>query len=101
VQPLDNLVFKALSDPNRRQILKLLKDTPLSAGEISRQFDLALSTLSGHFKLLKEAGLIREEKKGNHIFYSLNTSVLEEVLNLMMEIFKKDKPNLRNIKQEG
>ncbi|CAI83256.1 transcriptional regulator, ArsR family [Dehalococcoides mccartyi CBDB1] len=98
---MDNMVFKALSDPNRRQILKLLSDAPLSAGEISREFDLALSTLSGHFKLLKEAGLIREEKKGNHIFYNLNTSVMEEALNLMMEIFKKDKPQLHTIKQKG
>lgn len=72
--------FKALSDPVRRKILTILKKGKMSAGDISRQFDMTQATVSYHLRLLKEADLIFEEKEKNYIYYSLNTSVIEEVM---------------------
>ncbi len=72
--------FKALSDPVRRQILELLKDGALSAGEIASHFDMTGATISYHLKVLKKAELIFESKEKNYIYYQLNTSVLEELL---------------------
>ena len=72
--------FKALSDPARRQILMMLKKGRMSAGDISRNFKMSQASVSYHLKLLKEADLIFEEKEKNDIYYTLNTSVLEEVM---------------------
>lgn len=72
--------FKALSDPVRREILNLLKGGRLTAGEIVGQFDMTVATVSYHLSLLKKAGLIFESREKNFIYYSLNASVLEEVL---------------------
>ena len=72
--------FKALSDPARRQILELLKKGPMSAGEIGSHFDMTGATISYHLKLLKKADLVFETRDKNHIYYQLNTSVLEEIM---------------------
>ena len=72
--------FKALSDPARRRILELLKDGRLSAGDISRQFDMTQATVSYHLKILKQADLIREKREKTFIFYELNLTVLEEIM---------------------
>lgn len=72
--------FKALSDPVRRRILELLKDGRLSAGDISRHFDMTQATVSYHLKILKQADLIREKREKNFIFYELNLTVLEEIM---------------------
>lgn len=72
--------FKALSDPVRRQILELLKNGPLSAGEISSHFDMTGATISYHLKILKQADLIFESREKNFIYYQLNTTVLEEIM---------------------
>lgn len=72
--------FKALSDPVRREILELLKEGPLSAGEIASRFDMTGATISYHLKILKNADLIFESREKNFIYYQLNTSVLEEIL---------------------
>ena len=72
--------FKALSDPARRQILELLKQGPLSAGEIGSHFDMTGATISYHLKILKQADLIFESREKNYIYYQLNTSVLEEIM---------------------
>ena len=72
--------FKALSDPARREILTLLKDGRLSAGEIGAHFDMTGATISYHLSILKKSGLIFEQKEKNYIYYTLNTSVVEEVL---------------------
>ena len=72
--------FKALSDPVRREILNLLKGGRLTAGEIAGQFDMTAATVSYHLSQLKKAGLIFESREKNFIYYSLNASVLEEVL---------------------
>lgn len=72
--------FKALADPVRREILTLLKDKKLSAGEISSKFDMTAATISYHLSQLKKAGLIFETKEKNYIFYEINVSVFEEVM---------------------
>ena len=81
-------VYKALADPTRRRILQLLRDKEMTAGEIADQFNLAKPTLSGHFAVLREAGLIQAEKVGTTITYRLNVSVLEEALLALMDGFK-------------
>ncbi len=75
-----NLVFKALSDPTRRQILHLLRKKPMTAGELAQHFSLAKPTLSAHFAILREADLIEGSKSGTVILYMLKASVLEEAL---------------------
>lgn len=82
-----NDAFQALSDPTRREILKMLRQREMTAGEIAEQFTLAKSTLSGHFNVLKHAGLIVAEKNGTSIVYSLNLSIVEETIATMMDIF--------------
>ena len=72
--------FKALSDPVRREILMLLKDGRMSAGDIGSHFDMTGATISYHLGLLKKAGLVYEQKEKNFVFYELNTSVVEEVM---------------------
>lgn len=73
-------MFKALSDPIRREILMLLKKNSLSAGEISNNFNLTNATISYHLSILKKSELISETKHKNFIYYEINTSVFEEVL---------------------
>jgi len=80
-------VLRALSDPSRREILRLLRKGDLSAGEIAERFPLAKSTLSGHFNVLKSAGLVVAERSGTSIVYSLNESVLEESLEALLGLF--------------
>jgi DNA-binding transcriptional ArsR family regulator len=75
-----NTVFKALSDPTRRRVLALLKAGPLSAGEIADHFDISKPTLSGHFAVLREAGLVTSERRGKAVVYELQMSVLEDAL---------------------
>ena len=78
--------FKALSDPIRREILTLLKDGRMSAGEISSNFEMTGATISYHLSILKKAGLIFESKEKNFIYYTLNTSVVEEVMLWLSEL---------------
>ena len=73
-------VFKALSDPTRRQVLQLLRKGPLSAGALSDQFDVSKPTMSAHFAVLKEADLVHAERAGKSVIYHLKLSVLEEAL---------------------
>ncbi|MBM7653117.1 autorepressor SdpR family transcription factor [Neobacillus cucumis] len=85
-----NDAFKALSDPSRRKILHLLKKKDLSAGEIADHFNMTKPSISHHLNLLKQANLVESEKKGQHIIYSLNTSVFEDVVTWFMDFLKKD-----------
>lgn len=73
-------VFKALSDPTRRRVLQLLREGPMSAGELSDQFNVSKPTMSAHFTVLKEADLVHTEKTGKSVIYHLKLSVLEEAL---------------------
>ncbi|RUO77379.1 autorepressor SdpR family transcription factor [Idiomarina seosinensis] len=81
------IVFKALSDPTRRRILHLLKRQSMSAGDIAEHFDIAKASLSHHFSILKQADLVRTERQGQRIIYSLNLSVFEDVASLMFDLF--------------
>ena len=72
--------LRALADPIRREILNMLKEKSLSAGEIVEKFDVTNASISRHLSVLKEAELIRDTRKGKFIYYELNTSVLEEVM---------------------
>ena len=78
--------LRALSDPVRRNILKLLKSGRLSAGEIVEQFDITGAAISRHLSVLKDADLIRDTREGKYIYYELNTSVLEEVMLFMTDL---------------
>ena len=84
--------FKALSDPARRQILELLKEGAMSAGEIGAHFAMTGATISYHLKILKKADLVFETREGTYIFYQLNTSVLEEIM-LWISKLKGDEPD--------
>jgi DNA-binding transcriptional ArsR family regulator len=75
-----NFVFKALSDPTRRRILQLLRERPMTAGQIAAHFDCSKPTLSAHFAVLREADLVESEKAGTSITYTLKVSVLEDAL---------------------
>lgn len=78
--------LRALSDPVRRSILKLLKSGRMSAGEIVEQFDITGAAISRHLSVLKDADLIRDTREGKYIYYELNTSVLEEVMLFMSDL---------------
>ena len=83
-----NGVFRALSDPTRREILALLRNGDLTAGNLAERFPLARSTLSEHCAVLKGAGLVVTERQGTVIVYSLNVSALEEALGALMALMR-------------
>jgi len=83
-----NSLFKALNDQTRRQIVELLKDKDMNAGEISNNFHISKPSISHHLDILKRADLISSEKKGQFIQYSLNTSILEDLLSWVLTLKK-------------
>ena len=80
-----NALFKALNDPTRREILELLKDKDLTAGEIADQFHISKPSISHHLDLLRQAGLVVSVKEGQFIYYSINTTVMDEMLKWIMQ----------------
>jgi ArsR family transcriptional regulator, arsenate/arsenite/antimonite-responsive transcriptional repressor len=85
-------VFKALADPTRRQILRMLnRRLEMSAGEIAGAFDMSAPSISHHFNVLKEADLISQRRDRQQILYSLNTTVVEDLLTLMLGMFGKSR----------
>ena len=78
--------LQALADPTRREILNLLKQSRMSAGEISNHFSISGASVSRHLSVLKEADLIRDEREGKYIYYELNATVLEEILLWISEL---------------
>ncbi|MGO0121749.1 autorepressor SdpR family transcription factor [Desulfothermobacter acidiphilus] len=89
-------VFKALADDTRRQILQLLQERDLTAGEIAAHFELSWPTISHHLNVLKQAHLVQDYRKGQNIFYSLNTTVFQEVVGWVMDLMAE-----RERKKEG
>jgi DNA-binding transcriptional ArsR family regulator len=81
-----NQVFKALSDPTRREILRLLRSREMTAGELAERFDMTKPTMSHHFSLLKEADLISSRREGQTIWYGLNTTVIQDVVAWAMDL---------------
>ena len=88
-RPTVNKAFKALNDPTRREILKLLQEKDLTAGEIADAFDISKPSISHHLDLLKQAGLVTAEKQGQFVLYSLNTTVIDDILGWLLTL-KKD-----------
>ena len=84
-----NLPFKALADPTRRKIILLLKDRDLTAGEIAEQFDITKPSISHHLNVLKQASLVTDERKGQNIYYTLNTTVFQEVIKWFFDTTNK------------
>ena len=84
-----NSLFKALNDPTRREILELLKKRNMTAGEIADQFNISKPSISHHLDLLKQAGLVEAEKHGQFISYSLNTTVVDELVKWFMQFKTK------------
>jgi DNA-binding transcriptional ArsR family regulator len=82
-----DLVFKALSDPTRREILRLLGHGEKTAGELAESFDMTKPSMSHHFAVLKEAELVSSRRDGQQIYYALNTTVLEDVMARIWDLF--------------
>lgn len=97
-----NTLFKALNDKTRRDILELLKDGDKTAGEIADHFKFTKPTISHHLDLLKQAELLTSEKKGQFIYYSLNTTVVDELLKWVLQFTPNPLPEEnRNIGYEN
>jgi ArsR family transcriptional regulator len=83
---LVGLLFKALADPTRRKILRLLQEKDMTAGEIADQFDISKPSISHHLNVLKQSGLVLDERRGQFIIYSLNMTVFQEIMSWFSEI---------------
>jgi DNA-binding transcriptional ArsR family regulator len=92
-----NLLFKALGDPTRRQIIELLRKRDMTAGEIADYFSISKPSISHHLDLLKQAGVVVSVKEGQFITYSLNTTVFDEMVKWVMDMSdKKEKKTKKN-----
>ncbi len=89
-------IFKALADPTRRDILKCLQDGSQTAGAIAELFPITRASLSHHFNILKAADLVRTERRGQHIVYSLNATVMQETIAMLLNLFSNDEERRRN-----
>jgi len=84
-----NILFRALNDPTRRQILEILREGDLTAGEIANRFEMTKPSISHHLDLLKQAELVSADKRGQFIYYTLNTTVLDELLSWIFTLKKQ------------
>lgn len=87
IPPL-NLLFKALADPTRREILRLLRSGDMTAGEIAARFPITAPSVSHHLSLLKQANLVLDERRGQNVYYSLNTTVFQDVMAWLMQFLE-------------
>ena len=87
---MDNIVFKALAEPKRRQILRMLRQQPMTTPEISAHFTLAGSTLAKHLGVLKRAALIQANRKGNRVLYNINLVEVEKALAAVTNLLGKE-----------
>ena len=85
-----NQLFRALNDPTRREIIEMLKEKDLTAGEIAEAFDMTKPSISHHLNLLKQAKVVVSIKKGQYVYYSLDTTVLDEVVAWFLDIIQKN-----------
>lgn len=88
-----NDVFRALSDPTRRQILDMLRSGPRTSGEIADKFNTSWATISRHLSVLKDADLILAERDGQHIVYELNTTVFQDVVENLIKWLRPRRSN--------
>lgn len=92
--------FKALSDKTRREILVLLKDGAMTAGEIQSRFDMTFATVSHHLSILKDAGLVQDMKRGKYIYYELNTSVFDDIISFFYSLTEKKKDSDKSSEED-
>lgn len=90
---IKNRLFKALDDPTRRQILELLKDKDMTAGDIAEHFNISKPSISYHLDLLRQGDLVLSEKKGQFVYYSINTSVLDDMVSWFYSLIKNKMTN--------
>lgn len=86
-----NILFKSLNDPTRRKILELLRAKDMTAGDIADEFNISKPSISHHLDLLKQAGLVEAVKEGQFIYYSLNTTVVDEIVKWFLQFKSKNK----------
>lgn len=94
-------MFKALADPTRREILTQLRRGSKTAGELAEAFTITKASLSHHFNLLKQADLVRTERRGQQIVYSLNTTVLQDAVGLLMDLMQPEDSKTKEIHDES
>lgn len=88
-----NAVFRALSDPTRREIVRMLREGPLTSGEIAERFPTSWATISRHLSILRDAELILQEREGQHVRYELNTTVFQDLVEHIMEWVRPGEAN--------
>ncbi len=86
-----NKTFKALNDPTRRRILELLREKDLTAGQIAEQFDMTKPSISHHLDLLKQADLVGSRREGQFIVYSINATVIDDIVSWLVQLLQNDK----------
>ena len=86
-----NIIFKAFNDRTRREILEMLKEKEMTAGEIAAHFNISFPSISHHLDLLKQAKLVIAEKQGQYVYYSLNTTVVDEIVKWFIQFKTKKK----------
>lgn len=86
-----NAAFKALNDVTRREILELLQQKDMTAGEIAENFDISFPSISHHLDLLKQANMVTAQKEGQYVYYSLNTTVLDDIMKWLFQFKPKKK----------
>ena len=86
-----NIVFKALNDPTRREILEMLQERDMTDGEIAEQFTISFPSISHHLDILKQAKLVIAEKEGQFVYYSLNTTVVDDIMKWFLQFKSKKK----------
>jgi ArsR family transcriptional regulator, repressor of sdpIR and other operons len=84
-----NRAFRALADPTRREIIRLLGQDEMTAGELADHFEMTKPSMSHHFSVLKDADLIKSRREGQQIWYSLNTTVIQDVLRWALDLTRK------------
>jgi ArsR family transcriptional regulator len=82
-----NEVFRALADPTRREILRLLRQGEMSAGDLAKHFDMSKPSMSHHFTVLKNAELVTNRRDGQLIYYTLNTTVMQDLAAVLWDLF--------------
>jgi DNA-binding transcriptional ArsR family regulator len=88
--PSSNQAFKAIADPTRREILRLLRRGEMTAGDLAERFDMTKPTMSHHFSVLKEADLLTSRREGQQIWYGLNTTVVQDLMAWAMDLIRSE-----------
>jgi ArsR family transcriptional regulator, arsenate/arsenite/antimonite-responsive transcriptional repressor len=99
--PSSNEAFKAIADPTRREILRLLRRGEMTAGDLAERFDMTKPTMSHHFAVLKEADLLTSRRDGQQIWYGLNTTVVQDLMAWAMDLVRSENRTKDDQKQDG